>query len=93
MDISIYELLNKKDLNIIDIRNHERYLQSHIPGAINIDSYFLLAYPDKYLKKGEVYYIYCSSGVQSKRVVDTLNHMGYTTINVSGGYKNYLLRS
>ena len=91
MNISINELLNKKDVNIIDIRNHERYLQNHIPGAINIDSYFLLTYPDKYLKKEDVYYIYCSSGVQSRRVVDELNSMGYTTINILGGYQNYLL--
>ena len=92
MDISISELLNLNTMNIIDIRSRERYLKSHIPGAVNIDSYFLLTYPDKYLKKGESYYIYCSSGVHSKSVVDELNRMGYTTINVRGGFQNYLLR-
>ena len=58
MNISVNELLNKKNVNIIDIRNHERYLQSHIPGAINIDSYFLLAYPDKYLTSHGYGYIF-----------------------------------
>ena len=92
MDISISELLNLNTMNIIDIRSRERYLKCHIPGAKNIDPYFLLTYPDKYLKKGESYYIYCSSGRHSKSVVDELNRRGYTTINVRGGFQNYLLR-
>ena len=38
MDISIYELLNKKDLNIIDIRNHERYFENFDIEGIPVSS-------------------------------------------------------
>ena len=78
--------------NIIDIRNIKKYNQSHIEGAINIDQYDLLFNPSKYLKKDETYYIYCNSGVSSRVVVNRLNSLGYHTVNIDGGYNNYLLR-
>ena len=79
-------------MNIIDIRSKSKYLENHIPGAINIDSYELLFNPDKYLKKEEIYYIYCTSGISSKMVVNKLNKIGYNTVNIDGGFNNYLLR-
>lgn len=78
--------------NIIDIRSINKYNKSHINGAIHIDQYDLLFNPSKYLKKDEIYYIYCNSGVNSKMVVNRLNSIGYNTINIEGGYNNYLLR-
>ena len=40
-------------MNIIDIRSKSKYLKSHMPGAINIDSYELLFNPSKYLNINE----------------------------------------
>ena len=91
MEITISELLKRENVNIIDIRSHSRYLAGHIPGAISIDAYSLLFYPDKYLRKGENYYLYCDSGVRSKALVERLNAKGYSTVNIMGGYNNYLL--
>ena len=45
-----------------------------------------------HLKKDEIYYIYCDNGLTSKRVVYTLNRLGYNTVNINGGFYNYLLR-
>ena len=78
--------------NIIDIRSIKNYNKSHIDGAIHIDQYELVFNPGKYLKKDEIYYIYCNSGVSSKVVVNRLNSFGYHTVNIDGGYNNYLLR-
>lgn len=78
--------------DIIDIRSFFQYQKGHIPGAISIEKYELLANPSKYLNKKQTYYIYCSSGIQSKMVVQRLNSIGYSTINIPGGYNNYLLR-
>ena len=79
-------------MNIIDIRSKSKYLENHIPGAINIDSYDLIFNPSKYLNSNEKYYIYCTSGITSKSVVNKLNKMGYNTVNIDGGFNNYLLR-
>ncbi len=79
-------------MNIIDIRNNNRYREGHIPNSINIYSYDLLLDPNRYLKKDEKYLLYCQSGVTSKVVVNKLNKMGYNVFNLDGGYNNYLLR-
>ena len=78
--------------NIIDIRSRAKYNLNHIPGSINIESFALLNNPSKYLNKSDIYYLYCSSGITSKMVVNKLNSLGYNTVNIEGGFNNYLLR-
>ena len=78
--------------NIIDIRSLNNYNKGHIDGAIHINQFDLLFNPSNYLNKEETYYIYCNSGVSSKVVVNKLNSLGYHTVNIDGGYNNYLLR-
>lgn len=93
--INIKELiskLNKENINIIDIRSHYEYLLGKIPTAINIDKILLLQSPSTYLDKEKIYYIYCQSGTSSNNLVKKLNSLGYNTVNINGGYNNYLLR-
>jgi len=78
--------------NIIDIRSKNKYYMGHIPSAINIEYLELLSNPSKYLNKNEIYYLYCDSGYTSSMVVNKLNNTGYNTVNIDGGYNNYLLR-
>lgn len=78
---------------IIDIREQEEFFKGRIDKAINIPYNKLIFNPSKYLVKGEVYYIYCNSGIKSKKAVDILNNLGYKCVNVDGGYYNYLLRN
>ena len=70
-----------------------QYQNGHISGARFIEKYELIKNPEKYLNKEETYYIYCNSGIQSKMVVQKLNSIGYSTVNIDGGYYNYLLRN
>ena len=83
--------ISNSNKNIIDIRSYHRYLQGHIPGAISIESSELITYPEKYLDKEKTYYLYCDSGFRSSNIVQKLNSMGYNTVNIIGGYNNYLL--
>ena len=78
--------------NIIDIRSKNKYYMGHIPSATNIEYLELLSNPSKYLNKNEIYYLYCDSGYTSSMVVNKLNNIGYNTVNIDGGYNNYLLR-
>ena len=70
----------------IDIRNRNEYNLGHIDGAVNIKYINLLATPDKYLTKNDIYYIYCNTGNKSKYVVSKLNNLGFKCVNIDGGY-------
>lgn len=88
----LLELLNNKSINIIDIRTKYEYMLNHIPTSKNIEKILLKIAPEKYLNSKEIYYIYCQSGYSSKALVEYLNTLGYNTVNINGGYNNYLLR-
>lgn len=88
--ISIRELLRLTNPNIIDIRNAYYYNIGHINGAINIPYYNLLTNHRYYLNKYTMYYLYCDTGDQSREISNRLNNFGYNTINISGGYEEYL---
>ena len=88
--ISITELLMLSNRNIIDIRNNYYYNFGHIIGAINIPYYDLLTNHSHYLNKYSIYYLYCDTGDQSKEISIRLNSFGYKTINIVGGYEEYL---
>lgn len=89
--INIRELLSLTNPNIIDIRNAHYYNIGHIKGAINIPYYDLLTNYKYYLNKYSIYYLYCDTGEQSLEIVNRLNSFGYNTINILGGYDEYLI--
>lgn len=88
--ITLEELFKRKSGVIIDIRSESLYLKDHIPEAISIPEKELFFHPEKYLSYNEIYYIYCSSGVRSRLLVSQLNKLGYHTIHIIGGYRDYL---
>ena len=67
---------------LIDIEPHEVYLKHHINGAINIEKDTLLYNRDRLLNKEETYYIYCTKGFKSRRVVSILEAYGYKVVQV-----------
>lgn len=75
---------------IIDIRNTYSYSLGHISGAISVPYYNLLNNYSHYLSKYNRYYLYCDTGDQSLEIVERLNRFGYDTLNIIGGYQEYL---
>jgi len=92
MQITLQELMYKNNPNIIDIRNENEFLMGTIPSSKNIPAIKLEISPEKYLNKNETYYIFCNNGKTSKVLTEKLNIQGYRTVNIIGGYFNYLLR-
>lgn len=92
MEITLQELMNKNNPIIIDIRNENEFLMGTIPASRNIPAIRLEVSPEKYLHKDQTYYIFCNNGKRSKVLSQKLNIQGYRTVNIIGGYLNYLLR-
>ena len=67
---------------LIDVEDHNYYLKHHVNGAINIEKDILLYNRERLLNKDETYYIYCSKGNKSKRVVSILELYGYKVVQV-----------
>ena len=88
---TLIDLLKTKPLNIIDIREIYELQNGTIPTAKHINKNLLLNSPESYLEKENTYYIYCNYGHTSARLVELLNQKGYHTVNIIGGYNNYLL--
>lgn len=89
-NITVKEFKRLSNINIIDIRNKEKYLYSHIDGSINIGYDELINNTNKYLNKSEEYYIYCDSGKKSLSICFILNSKGYKLINIIGGYSEWI---
>ena len=88
--IHIEELMLLDHPTLVDIRAYYYYNLGHIPGAISVPYYHLLSNYHHYLNRYHRYYLYCDSGDQSGEIVDRLNRFGYDTVNIIGGYQEYL---
>lgn len=84
MNIFLKDL--KPEYNIIDIRDSYSYNLGHVFNARNIPMNELLNNVNKYLNNDLVYYIYCTSGVRSKKTCELLSILGYKVVNVIDGF-------
>ena len=81
-----YEMMQKEDITLIDVREPSEYKEGHIPGARliplgTIDKTMTDKLPDK--KKPLI--VYCRSGVRSKKAAMKLVELGYTDVRDMGG--------
>ena len=90
-NISVTNFLKLENPNVIDIRNSQSYNNNHIPNARNIPFEKLISRPSDYLKRDEIYYLYCTYGKKSISVCKILNNLGYRTVTINGGYESWIL--
>lgn len=69
------EIMKEKEYIIIDVRTKEEYDESHIKSSINIP--YDEINKDSNIDKDKVVFVYCRSGVRSKKAYDTLKNLGY----------------
>lgn len=81
------DLIGKVEL--IDIREPYEFRGGTLRTAKNIPMGNLLQEPDKYLKKGNTYYLVCQSGGRSGSAANALLKQGFDIVNVSGGVGSY----
>ena len=75
---------------LIDIRDKYEYILGSINGSINIPYNYLALMPENYLNFNTTYYIYCDSGIKSRRICLELTQLGYHVVDLIGGYNHYI---
>ena len=83
-----YEMIkNENDVVILDVRNRDEFMESHILNSINIP---LAEIEQITLDKDSKIIVYCLSGVRSLEASKKLVSMGYTSVyNIDGGLINW----
>ncbi|MCR8668658.1 rhodanese-like domain-containing protein [Aestuariibaculum sp. M13] len=85
------EHIQKKNVQLIDVRTPNEFKSGSIKNAKNIDI-FNSAFTSKCeaLKKDQPVYVYCQSGGRSRSASKKLSSMGFTEIyDLQGGISNY----
>ena len=79
--------LIEKGAVVIDVRENNEFLGGHIEGAVNIP---LGTINTVDYEKDKPIIVYCVTGMRSKKAIDQLIDMGYTSLyNLDGGIINW----
>ena len=84
-------LLQKGNIQLVDVRTPSEYAEGHIPQSINIDvlnSDFATS-SDSILTKDKPVAVYCRSGQRSKRAAAILVRNGYTVYELDKGFNSW----
>lgn len=89
MNVNEFEaLIQKGNIQIVDVRTPNEYSQGHIPQSINIDvlDNGFATKVDSTLIKDKPVAVYCRSGQRSKRAAAILVKKGFTVYELDKGY-------
>lgn len=84
-------LINKANVQLIDVRTPNEFKREKINGAKNIDYYSRSFIENlKSLDKEKPVFLYCKSGVRSRRAAKKLAQIGFVEIyDLKGGIMNW----
>ena len=90
MDITVQqvELLSDDDYIYLDVRGEIAYQHGHIPKAYEWAGDFSHI---EELPKDKRLIVYCNYGEKSAPIAEQLRQEGYEALNLSGGYREWLL--
>ena len=71
---------------LLDVRERDEFAGGHIPGAVNVP---LSDIKNIGIDKNKKLFVYCLSGIRSKRAAGVLKAMGYNAVKSIGGIKSY----
>ena len=95
VDVDGFEQAIKNDsAQILDVRTHEEFAESHIKGAIQVDVFSpnFLADAKSKLQKERPVAVYCRSGRRSATAAKQLSAKGYQVINLEGGIMAWIAK-
>jgi len=84
-------IAQKEDLQIVDVRTEDEYVQGSLPGSVNME---IRAHNFEEqlatLDKEKPVLVYCARGGRSKRASDKMIQMGFKELyDIDGGYMKY----
>ncbi len=84
-------LRQRKDMALIDIREHDEWVQGHVPGAFHLSrSYLELQIETIEPARETPVVLYCAGGVRSLLAAHNLQEMGYKDVySMSGGFNGW----
>ncbi|AIY12009.1 rhodanese-like domain-containing protein [Cellulophaga baltica] len=80
-----------KTIVLVDVRTPEEFNAGHLEHALNInwfDANFQTQITEQ-IAKDKTVYVYCKVGGRSAKAADKLTALGYTVVNLEGGYDTY----
>lgn len=85
------ERINKKNVQLVDVRTPLEYSRGHIDHAVNIDFYSNSFFREfEKLDKFQPVYLYCRSGVRSRKAAEKLAVLDFEEIyDLKGGILNW----
>ena len=91
VDVDGFEQAIKNDsAQILDVRTHEEFAESHIKGAIQVDVFSPNFLADAESKRPVA--VYCRRGRRSATAATQLSAKGYEVINLEGGIMAWIAK-
>ncbi|ADV48057.1 rhodanese-like domain-containing protein [Cellulophaga sp. E16_2] len=81
-----------KNVTLLDVRTPDEFNAGHLNDALNInwfDADFQTQISE-HVAKDKTVYVYCKVGGRSAKAADKLTALGYTVVNLEGGYDTYI---
>ena len=82
---NITEILEKKDVTVVDVRNTWEYKKGDVNNAVNIPLNEIPARIEEFRKLNGPVILYCRSGNRSGAAVNILRQAGITNVHNGGG--------
>ena len=70
---------------LVDVREPMEYAAGHIPGSTNIPVGSLKMAADAFAEKSVPIYVYCQSGMRSRKAAAILREAGFSNVTDLGG--------
>ena len=97
--LSVEDFEHQREANptavVIDVRDHEKFEEGHIPTAIHIHKTKIAQeIADIVPDKSTEIFCYCGGGQSGPRTAELLNELGYSNAKaIDGGYRAYKAQS
>jgi len=84
-------LRQRQDVAVIDIREHDEWVQGHLPGAFHLSRSFLeLQIESLEPDREAMIVLYCAGGVRSLLAAHNLQELGYSRVySMTGGFNGW----
>jgi rhodanese-related sulfurtransferase len=85
----LYFLYQNKEINVIDVRQKEKFQEYHIPGSINFPGFLSIKKKHEMLSKNKTYYVIDYNDEFAEEICNDLVNEGYHAVRVFGGIKKW----